>query len=473
MKKKLLSILMILMIVPTFIPTVAFADETYTIRVGNEVKLEHGVVKVLIANEDSKMIEVTPENVPPGGTSITVDAAEKMIYVMLIPDEGYELKYSNVLDESKNPLNTNWNDGFEGEIWFENVPGNLITISPAFAKRHNVTISGRVENGTVTADKATAFRYEDITLTATPTHTVTFDVNGGSNVPSQTVESNTKVTEPDRPVKDGWYFGGWCTDKDCTQKYDFDTPVTGDLTLYASWYVAVSYDSFDTPDGTPSKDNKVKYNSREPYSAGIVYVYEGKEMSLEAKPAEGYRFVGWVKSEIDAKDPSSCFSTANPLKFTCSLDAFKEFGVKRYADLGINTYRAVALFEKIPTHTVTYKVANGTWSDGTTADKTEIVSEGAKPAEVPTGMIAGIGYTGGAWDTDPSKATISGNTTFTYTFVAKPDPSQTDDEAQIDKESQDDKPQTGDSSPVKLWVAVMILSITGFFGTVLISKRHR
>ena len=77
-------------------------------------------------------------------------------------------------------------------------------------------------------------------------------------------------------------------------------------------------------------------------------------------------------------------------------------------------------FGAIPTYTVTYRVVNGTWSDGTTADKTETVASGAKPTSVPTGMIPSAGYTGGAWDTNPATATITGATTFTYTFGAIP-----------------------------------------------------
>ena len=68
---------------------------------------------------------------------------------------------------------------------------------------------------------------------------------------------------------------------------------------------------------------------------------------------------------------------------------------------------------------VTYKVVNGTWSDGSTADKKETVQSGSKPAGVPTGMKANSGYTGGAWDTAPTDAVITGATTFTYTFTAK------------------------------------------------------
>ena len=77
-------------------------------------------------------------------------------------------------------------------------------------------------------------------------------------------------------------------------------------------------------------------------------------------------------------------------------------------------------FTALPTYTVTYKVVNGTWSDGSTTDKTETVQSGSKPASVPTGMIASSGYTGGAWDTNPAGATITEATTFTYTFTAIP-----------------------------------------------------
>ncbi|MBQ3287411.1 MAG: S-layer homology domain-containing protein [Firmicutes bacterium] len=71
------------------------------------------------------------------------------------------------------------------------------------------------------------------------------------------------------------------------------------------------------------------------------------------------------------------------------------------------------------TYTVTYKVVNGTWSDGTKDEITETVAEGEKPANVPTGMKAASGYSDGKWDTDPDSAAISEDTTFTYTFTKK------------------------------------------------------
>ena len=68
---------------------------------------------------------------------------------------------------------------------------------------------------------------------------------------------------------------------------------------------------------------------------------------------------------------------------------------------------------------VTYEVVNGTWSDDTTAAKTETVASGSTPASVPTDMKPAEGYTGGAWDTDPSGASVTEATTFTYTFEEK------------------------------------------------------
>ena len=87
--------------------------------------------------------------------------------------------------------------------------------------------------------------------------------------------------------------------------------------------------------------------------------------------------------------------------------------------------------------TVTYKVVNGTWSDGSTDDKTETVASGSNPADVPTGMIATEGYTGGSWDTEPATAIITENTTFTYTFTAE---SSEDNNGTLIVEPADDAP---------------------------------
>lgn len=64
---------------------------------------------------------------------------------------------------------------------------------------------------------------------------VKFETNGGSAVKSQTVEHGKTAEEPKNPVKEGFVFAGWYSDKELTAAYDFRKAVTADLILYAKW----------------------------------------------------------------------------------------------------------------------------------------------------------------------------------------------------------------------------------------------
>ena len=75
---------------------------------------------------------------------------------------------------------------------------------------------------------------------------VTFNANGGTfadgkDTKTETVESGQTATRPEPdPTKDGWVFAGWYTLKDdgetlADTSYSFDTPVEGDIILYAAW----------------------------------------------------------------------------------------------------------------------------------------------------------------------------------------------------------------------------------------------
>ena len=123
-----------------------------------------------------------------------------------------------------------------------------------------------------------------------------------------------------------------------------------------------------------------------------------------APTAAGFEFDGWYKD-------SAC------------TQKFQEDG----EDLTANT-NLYGRWTRL-TQTVTFKVKNGTWSDGLSADKTVTVElrnglgtlfEG----DVPTNMIPDAGYqTTGAWDirpnTDPNGISEMGNYVYTYTFPQK------------------------------------------------------
>ncbi len=80
-------------------------------------------------------------------------------------------------------------------------------------------------------DSGTLFK-----LGAVESWTVAFNSNGGSACDTKFVATaDGKLVKPADPTRDGYTFGGWYTDETCTQAYDFSTPVTADLTLYAKW----------------------------------------------------------------------------------------------------------------------------------------------------------------------------------------------------------------------------------------------
>lgn len=155
---------------------------------------------------------------------------------------------------------------------------------------------------------------------------------------------------------------------------------------------------------------------------------DGTSVTVTATAADGYTFVSW-------RENGSVVSTDASYTFTVTGDrtlmAKFNFSVAVTVDPEPGSGDVIVTVDPdpdpaditvtIPSYTVTYKVTGGTWADGTTADKTETVDFGYSPATVPTGMLAASGYTGGAWDTDPSTATITEDTTFTYSFTVDPD----------------------------------------------------
>lgn len=80
----------------------------------------------------------------------------------------------------------------------------------------------------------------DLTLYAgwSAKYNVTFDLNytGAASPEKSTVIDGEKVAEPTtKPTRTDYYFTGWYTGSGAAAKYDFDTAVTGNLTLYAGW----------------------------------------------------------------------------------------------------------------------------------------------------------------------------------------------------------------------------------------------
>ena len=114
------------------------------------------------------------------------------------------------------------------------------------------------------------------------TCTVTFDTDGGSEIPSQTVKKGEKVKKPTTPEKAGYEFAGWYVDD---EEWSFiGYTVTEDMTITAKW-IHITYDvRFVDENGTLISTQKVEKDSK------------------IAKPTdpvkEGCFLVGWFKGGI-------------------------------------------------------------------------------------------------------------------------------------------------------------------------------
>jgi len=87
-----------------------------------------------------------------------------------------------------------------------------------------------------------------------PTHTVSFDAQGGSAVTAQTVESGTQAATPAAPTRIDYTFAGWYKEADCTNIWDFASEkVIANTTVYAKWIAAAATTytvSFDAQGGS-------------------------------------------------------------------------------------------------------------------------------------------------------------------------------------------------------------------------------
>ena len=69
-----------------------------------------------------------------------------------------------------------------------------------------------------------------------PGFTVTFDSNGGTDVPGQHQMSGDRLEVPEPPSREGYTFTGWYKDPACDLPWDVETDtIESDTNLYAGW----------------------------------------------------------------------------------------------------------------------------------------------------------------------------------------------------------------------------------------------
>ncbi|MBQ7332804.1 MAG: InlB B-repeat-containing protein [Clostridia bacterium] len=89
----------------------------------------------------------------------------------------------------------------------------------------------------------------DVILTAkwAKMHTVKFETNGGTKISAVQLANGSTLTAPEAPTKNLYIFAGWVTAS--YVEWDFSTPITEDLTLYARWTANYYTITFETDEG--------------------------------------------------------------------------------------------------------------------------------------------------------------------------------------------------------------------------------
>ncbi|MGE7110556.1 InlB B-repeat-containing protein, partial [Lysinibacillus sp. NPDC047702] len=113
----------------------------------------------------------------------------------------------------------------------------------------------------ITVDTTIYAKWNPVTVT----HTVSFDVAGGSTVSNQTIDHGKKASQPTpAPTKAGYAFDGWYTSNAYTTPSDFDSVITADTTIYAKWNpVTVMHTvSFDVAGGSTVSNQTIDHGEK-------------------------------------------------------------------------------------------------------------------------------------------------------------------------------------------------------------------
>ncbi len=160
------------------------------------------------------------------------------------------------------------------DVWGFSANSNVTSLTVAWTNPNQVTLGvsamGVVDNenltlyvpeGSASLYRATYpwSRVENIIEYSTeiPTYTVTFS-GEEIDIEQQNIEENSLVTRPDDPTRTGYIFDGWYIG---SELFDFETPITENITLTAHWTTNQYTVTFDSNNGSEVIPVTTDYNT--------------------------------------------------------------------------------------------------------------------------------------------------------------------------------------------------------------------
>ena len=293
-------------------------------------------------------------------------------------------------------------------------------------------------------------------------YTITFNSNGGTLVESRNVNAGEKITEPTpAPTREGFTFDGWYEEATFNNKFDFNTPITSNRTLYANWIENKYTLTFDANGGTGSMTAKTDLTGEYTLPANGFTAPTGKKFKGWSLTTDGA-----IVTKVDMTENRTVYAIWEEIpviKYTLTFDANGGSGTmapiadltgeydlpangftaptgKQFKGWSLTTDGAIvtkvdmtenktvyAIWEDIPvvTYTLTFD-ANG--GSGTMAPKADLTGEYTLPAN---GFTAPSGKQFKGWSLTADGETVTkvdmtenrtvyaiwGNITYSYEFL--------------------------------------------------------
>lgn len=139
-------------------------------------------------------------------------------------------------------------------------------------------------------------------------HIVTFECNGGTpHIDFQRVKDGEKATRPADPTADFGTFTAWCSDEACQQVYDFNAPVTSDITLYADYDTTVDF-TFIGEHCTI--DGKSEFTETRNYNEFVTYEIAPESVAYSIEDSIVFRINGVESKDYTYNPETGIFSAS-------------------------------------------------------------------------------------------------------------------------------------------------------------------
>ena len=156
--------------------------------------------------------------------------------------------------------------------------------------------------------------------------TVKLEPNDGSKINDVKVPFGSTMSEPTLKTREGYTLDGWYTTKDFQEntKFDFNTSIEDDMTLYAKWNQNEYTVKVETNGGSAVGDMKVLYGKtiKEPTSNKEGYTLEGWYTDKDFKTQWNFNdavksnmtlYAKWIENKTPVK-PENPAKPENPVK---------------------------------------------------------------------------------------------------------------------------------------------------------------